>query len=270
MLFYAGASLPQDIWSDLEDMARAVRGDVPLFTSSWGMTETAPACLIQHERGSRSGTIGVPMTGLEIKLLPDTDEKGRYDLRVRGPNVTPGYLHDAEKTAALFDEEGFLVSGDAVRFVDETQPEKGMRFDGRMAEEFKLLTGTWVRAAGLRLELLGRLAPVVQDLVVCGADRSEIGLMLVPGAGARETAQDHDGLLVSAALADEIRKRIGDQTGQGSASRVARVVVLTEPPSMGAGEVTAKGNLNFAKLLKRRSGLLDRLYDDSDAAVIRI
>lgn len=270
MLFYAGASLPQGIWDDLEQMAREVRGDVPLFTSSWGMTETAPACLIQHETGSRSGTIGVPMTGLEIKLIPDEAEEGRYDIRVKGPNITPGYLHDAKKTAALFDDEGFLISGDAVRFVDEAQPERGMRFDGRMAEEFKLLTGTWVRAAGLRLDLLGRLAPFAQDIVVCGADRSEIGLMIVPGAAAREAGAEDGGLLTGAALADEIRARIGDQAGQGSSARVARVVVLAEPPSIGEGEVTAKGNLNFAKLLKRRAGLLARLYDDADPAVIRL
>ena len=270
MLFYAGASLPQDIWSDLEDMAREVRGDVPLFTSSWGMTETAPACLIQHEPTSRSGIIGVPMTGMEIKLIPDAAEAGRYDLRVRGPNITPGYLGDAAKTAELFDEEGFLISGDAVRLVDENQPGLGMRFDGRMAEEFKLLTGTWVRAAALRMALLARLAPLAQDLVVCGADRAEIGLMIVPGSAAREAATEADGLLTGAALADDIRAQIGDQAGQGSAARVRRVVVLSEPLSIGEGEVTAKGNLNFARILKRRAALLERLYSDDDPAVIRL
>lgn len=269
MLFYAGASLPQDIWTDLEQMARDVRGDVPLFNSSWGMTETAPACLIQHEPTSRSGIIGVPMTGLEVKLVPDSSEDGRFDLRVRGPNIMPGYFGDAAKTAEMFDEEGFLVSGDAVRFVDEKRPELGMRFDGRMAEEFKLLTGTWVRAAALRLELLARLAPLAQDLVVCGADRSQIGVMVVPSAQARQDTSDDSGLLVGAALSEALRRGIGDQKGQGSSTRVARMVVLAEPPSIGDGEVTAKGNLNFARLLKRRAALLDRLYDDVDQAVIR-
>jgi len=136
MLFYAGASLPRDVWADLEEMARDVRGDVPLMISSWGLTETAPAAVIVHQPVETSGIIGVPMTGLEIKLVPDAER--RFDIRVRGPNITPGYLNDAAKTAALFDAEGFLISGDAVTFVDEANPERGLRFDGRLSEDFKL------------------------------------------------------------------------------------------------------------------------------------
>ena len=271
MLFYAGASLPQDVWADLEQMAREVRGDVPLMNSSWGMTETAPACLIVHEPTTRSGIIGVPMTGTEIKLIPDEDR--RCELRVKGPNITPGYLHDADKTAALFDEEGFMISGDAVKFVDEAQPELGMRFDGRISEDFKLITGTWVRAANLRLELLQKLAPLVQDLVVCGADRAEIGLMLFLGPQGAALASDGaaaDGAISSPALAAELRARLAPAPGQGSSTRIARTIVLSEPPSMGDGEITAKGNLNFRKILTRRAALLDRLFDDTDPTVVRI
>lgn len=267
MIFYAGASLPQDVWADLAEMAREVRGDVPLMTSSWGMTETAPACLIVHEPTTRSGIIGVPMTGVDIKLIPEAD--GRYDLRVRGPNVTPGYFEDPAKTAELFDNEGFLISGDAVKFVDPDRPELGLVFDGRMSEDFKLISGTWVRAANLRLELLPLLGGLASDVVVCGADRAEIGLMIFPTPEAREMAEESDGTLWSEALAGALHARLAKRGEQGSASRVARVLVLAEPPSMGEGEITAKGNLNFRKILSRRADLLDRLYDESNMQVIR-
>ncbi len=270
MIFYAGASLPQDVWADLESMARDVRGDAPLMISSWGMTETAPACLIVHEPIETSGIVGVPMTGLEIKLVPD--DEMRCDLRVRGPNVTPGYLNDSAKTAELFDEEGFLISGDAVRFVDATKPERGLRFDGRVSEDFKLSSGTWVRSANLRLALLPRLASLAQDIVICGADRMEIGLMIFPSPEAISIAdgQKVDGAFVSPALQATIKSRFKYQDDQGSATKVSRIIVLAEPPQMGDGEITAKGNLNFVKIITRRSALLKRLYDDHDPAVIRL
>lgn len=270
MLFYAGASLPQDVWADLESMARDVRGDVPIMISSWGMTETAPACVIVHEPIEASGIIGVPMTGLEIKLIPD--DTMRCDLRVRGPNVTPGYLNDPAKTAELFDDEGYLISGDAVRFVDEAKPERGLRFDGRISEDFKLASGTWVRSANLRLDLLPKLASLAQDIVICGADRSEIGLMIFPSPEAVSIADGSmaDGAIVSSALHKAIRARLGSQSGLGSAARVSRIIVLSEPPQIGDGEITAKGNLNFAKIVMRRSAQLERLYDDDDPAVIRL
>ncbi len=152
MIFYAGASLPQEIWSSLEAMAKAVRGRLPLMISSWGMTETAPATLMVHEPIGRSGVVGVPLPGTKIKLIPD--EEMRCDLRVKGPNVMAGYYRDPVTTAEAFDEDGFLVTGDAVRFVDVEDPDRGLRFDGRLSEDFKLLTGTWVHAGKLRLDTL--------------------------------------------------------------------------------------------------------------------
>jgi feruloyl-CoA synthase len=268
MIFYAGASLPQDVWADLAEMAREVRGDVPLMTSSWGMTETAPACLIVHEPTTRSGIIGVPMTGVEIKLIPEGD--GRYDLRVRGPNITPGYFEDPAKTAELFDAEGFLISGDAVKFVDPARLDLGLVFDGRMSEDFKLISGTWVRAANLRLDLLPLLNGLASDIVICGADRAEIGLMIFPAPEAREMATETEGVLWSDALAHAIVARLAVRGAQGSAAHVARALVLSDLPSMGEGEITAKGNLNFRKVLIRRAALLDRLYDDTDRQVIRL
>ncbi len=267
MLFYAGASLPQDVWTDLEQMAREVRGDLPLFTTSWGLTETAPACLIQHEPGGRSGNIGVPMTGVEVKLIPDAEM--RCEIRVRGPNIMPGYLADREKTAEAFDDEGFFVTGDAVKFVDPKDPNKGMRFDGRISEDFKLMTGTWVRAATLRLELLQEYAPLAQDIVLCGADRSEVGVMIFPSAAAMAIGEEADGVLTGAALRDALVEKLRMRSGHGSAARVTRALVLAEPPSLGDGEITAKGNLNYRKILTRRADLLTRLYSN-DPGVIRI
>lgn len=266
MLFYAGASLPQDIWADLETMAREVRGDMPLFNSSWGLTETAPAALIQHEFTHQSGIIGVPLPGVTIKLVP-LDDDNRFDVRVGGDIVTPGYLNDADKTAEAFDHEGFFITGDAMRLVDPSDVNKGLRFDGRIAEEFKLATGTWVRAAGLRLEVLGALKGLAADVVITGAERAQIGVLIVPtpalAAGAREDA----GALIVAQAA-EIAQRLRPAASDGSAHAIRRALVLAEAPSMAEGEITAKGNLNFRKLLARRAALVARLYVDDDPATI--
>jgi feruloyl-CoA synthase len=272
MIFYAGASLPQDVWADLESMAREVRSDVPLMTSSWGLTETAPACIIQHERIDRSGIVGVPMTGTTIKMIPDDDN--RYEIRVKGPNIMPGYFNDPDKTRDAFDEEGFFVTGDAMGFVDPDDMNKGLRFDGRISEDFKLTTGTWVRAAQLRLDLLVALAPLVADLVITGEGRDQVGLLIVPGPGlAAHVAAGNDGAgaVVSEAVREALAPRLTALASKaaGSSMRVTRAIVLAEPPSMAEGEITAKGNLNFRKILTRRRALLDRLYDDADPAVIQ-
>ena len=270
MLFYAGASLPQDVWADLEDMAREVRGEVPLMTSSWGLTETAPACLIQHEPTTRSGIVGVPVAGVTVKLIPDEDM--RCEVRVKGPTITPGYFEDPEKTAEAFDEEGYFRTGDAMTFVDPADINKGLRFDGRISEDFKLLSGTWVRAANLRLDLLSALAGLAQDVVLTGADRSEIGLMVIPAPDVRARAdvREADGALISPSAAAEISERLRARPVEGSSTRITRALILSEPPSIATGEFTAKGNINFRKLLTLRAALLDRLYDDADAATILI
>jgi feruloyl-CoA synthase len=270
MLFYAGASLPQDVWADLEQMATEVRGDLPLFTSSWGLTETAPACLIQHEPTQRSGIVGVPVPGVTVKLTPDADL--RCEVRVSGPSIMTGYFQNPEKTAEAFDEDGYFITGDAMKFLDPSDMNKGMTFDGRISEEFKLLTGTWVRAANLRLEVLGVLGDLVQDVVITGADRSDIGLLLVPSAKLRNypDASDDAGAMIIEAGAAEIANKLQSRGDQASSTRIARVLIMTEPPSIAEGEITAKGNLNFRKILQRRAALLDRLYDDADPATILI
>jgi len=274
LVFYAGASLPQDVWQGFEQMAMEVKGAIPLMTSSWGLTETGPACLMQHEPAPESGIVGVPLTGVTAKLIPDEDM--RCEVRVKGPNIMTGYYGDTEKTAESFDEEGYFITGDAMRFVDPEKPEKGLRFDGRISEDFKLLTGTWVRAATLRLDLLGCLSPLAADLVVTGHDRNEIGVLIFPNMEALADAgfepQAAGNALLDAGLQAEIARRLSTwaKTATGSSTRVGRALVMAEPASLGDGEMTAKGNLNARKVLTRRAALLERLYADTDPAMIRI
>jgi len=271
MLFYAGASLPRDVWQDLHDMAVEVRGSAPLMNSSWGLTETGPAHMVQHELTDRSGVVGVPMTGGTVKLVPDDGD--RWEVRVAGPNIFERYFNDPDKTADAFDNEGYFLTGDAMAFVDPGDANKGMRFDGRISEDFKLMTGIWVRAANMRLELLPTLAPLAQDVIVTGQERDEVGLLIVPSptAVSEHELTDDGGSWRGAALETEIRTRLSGFSSptKGASNRIRRVLILSEPPSMAEGEITAKGNLNFRKILARRSAILDRLYSQ-DPAVIRL
>jgi feruloyl-CoA synthase len=272
MIFYAGASLPQDIWQGLEQMALDVKGEVPLMTSSWGLTETAPATMIQQEPTDRSGVIGVPMSGVTLKLVPEED--GRYEVRAKGPNIMPGYYNDPQKTAEAFDDEGYFVTGDAMVFVDPDNMNAGMRFDGRISEDFKLLTGTWVRATALRMSLLGHFAPLAADLVITGQDKSDIGVLIFPNKEAIETAghalDDVDGMLSDPSLLNALRDRLAvwNAENASSSTRIARAAFFAEPASLVDAEITAKGNLNFRKVLQRRSAILDHLYLGSHDAVI--
>lgn len=265
MIFYAGASLPQDTWAALERLAQEAGRNLPLITTSWGLTETAPGALIGHEPAKGAGIVGVPMPGVEIKLVPD--ETGRCDVRIRGGNITTGYLNDAKKTQEAFDEDGFFITGDAMRFVDPDDPNKGLRFDGRMSEDFKLGTGIWVQAANLRLEVLAALAPFAQDVVITGQGRDTVGALILPNRAAI-AAQGWDvketgGLLTCAPLQKEIINRLGKHAKAGTvrAGRIVQALILSEPPSMADGEATAKGNINFPRFLERRAALVDLLYD---------
>jgi feruloyl-CoA synthase len=272
MIFYAGASLPQDIWQGLEQMALDVKGEVPLMTSSWGLTETAPATMIQQEPTDRSGVIGVPMSGVTLKLVPEED--GRYEVRAKGPNIMPGYYNDPQKTAEAFDGEGYFITGDAMVFVDPDNVNAGMRFDGRISEDFKLLTGTWVRATALRMSLLSHFAPLAADLVITGQDKSDIGVLIFPNKEAIETAghalDDVDGMFSDPSLLTALRDRLTawNEANASSSTRIARAALFAEPASLVDAEITAKGNLNFRKVLQRRSAILDHLYNGSHDAVI--
>lgn len=265
--FYAGASLPQEIWQALGNMAEEVTGRKPLMVSSWGMTETAPATLIVHERVERSGIIGVPVPGAEIKLIPDDD--ARYELRCKGQNIMPGYFEDPAKTAESFDDEGFLITGDAVKFVDPADMDRGLSFDGRISEDFKLTSGTWVRCASLRGQVLTALEGVIGDMVITGQDRSEIGVMLFPVVPQNGKPGD---IVTDPATVEKVRTALAKlaETATGSSTRIGRALIVAEMPSLADHEVTAKGNLNQRKVLERRADLVARIYDDSDPDVIRV
>ncbi|MFK7858257.1 MAG: AMP-binding protein [Granulosicoccus sp.] len=268
LMFYAGASLPADVWDGLEQMATEVRGSVPMMVSSWGMTETAPASIMVHEDMGRAGVIGVPLPDVRVKLLPLADE--RFELRVAGPNVMSGYVNDATKTKESFDDEGFLITGDAVKLRDKNDPNAGLIFHGRTSEDFKLMSGTWVRAANLRLSLLGILSGLVQDVVITGQDMPDIGLMIFPLPDALLGAGE-DSVLNAPELATDIARRLGEAARtQGSSMRIARAVILAEPPSVQDAEITPKGSLNPRKIITRRAEVFERLYSDDDPAVIRI
>ncbi|MGJ8615413.1 MAG: feruloyl-CoA synthase [Sulfitobacter sp.] len=274
MIFYAGASLPQDTWAALERLALDTCGQLPLITSSWGLTETAPAALISHEPAKGAGIVGVPMPGVTVKLVPEAD--GRFDVRVKGANITSGYLNDAAKTRAAFDEEGFFITDDAMGFVDPDDANKGLRFEGRLSEDFKLMTGTWVRAANVRLALLAALAPFAQDVVITGQGRDAIGALIVPNraviAAQGWEVMEQNGVLYCDPLNEILVGRLEALAAgaTGSAARVTCALVMSEPPAMARGEATAKGNINFAKLLEGRADLVDLLYDPDTPARLAI
>ncbi len=274
LMFYAGASLPQDVWGGFEHMAMDIKGEVPLMTSSWGLTETAPALMIQQEPTPSSGVVGIPMTDVVAKLIPN--DENRFEVRVKGPNIMPGYFEDPEKTAEAFDDEGFFITGDAMKFVDPSEPNRGLKFDGRISEDFKLLTGTWVRAAQLRIDVLAQLAPLASDVVITGADREQIGILIFPsldelGRKGFKTSQTN-GAFDDAALVKEIEQHLSERAKRvsGSSNLISRALLVSEPASLAEGEITAKGNLNFRKILTGRKHLLDRLYSDNDPSVAKL
>jgi feruloyl-CoA synthase len=267
-MFYAAAALPDALAVRLRRLAREhADHDVPL-TSSWGTTETAPCATSMHFLGAPTGCIGVPIPGCSVKLAPMGD---RLEIRVKGPNVTPGYFQAPELTEAAFDEDGFYRSGDAVKLIDESDPDLGLLFDGRIAENFKLLTGTFVAVGALRTRLISA-AGVLSDAVICGHDGEYVTAMAwVNQAEARTlTAATDDVALDDPRLREHLARalRVLNQDA-GSASRIERLLLLDEPPSLDAGEVTDKGYLNQRRTLERRAAEVARLYaDPPDAAVI--
>ena len=268
-IFYAGASLPADVWQGIEELAMIELGRVPMLTSSWGMTETAPMALMHYEGNATSGMIGIPGPELEARLLPIDDN--RYELRVRGPNVMEGYYEEPEKNAETFDDEGFMKTGDAVCFADPDRLESGLQFDGRIGEDFKLLSAVWVQSARLRLGAMPALAGLAQDIVITGENRTDLGLLVFPDPQLGLHAGD-DGTIQDAHYCAKIRSVLAKlaETATGSSNRIVRAIVLGEPPSVKAHEITAKGNLNNNAVLRHRAGFVERLYDDSDPATIQI
>ena len=267
LIFYAAAALPQDLWTRLENVAREARGEPVMMTSSWGLTETSPLATAAHFPIDRAGVIGVPVPGVEIKLTPVDD---KLEMRVKGPNVTPGYLGQPDTTAAAFDEDGWYRTGDAGKLEDEDDPNQGLVFDGRVVEDFKLMTGTFVSVGNLRIAALAATSPLLMDAVVCGHDRSYVGLLAwVQLGAARELAGTPEAelgeLVRSPALAEFVRERLAahNHGNPASSTRIERVILLAEPPSLDANEITDKGYVNQRAALQRRSASVDALFADN-------
>jgi feruloyl-CoA synthase len=267
LAFYAAAALPQNLWDALAELSIKSVGHALPMVSAWGSTETSPLATDCHFQAECSGNIGVPTPGTELKLVPSGN---KLEVRVRGPNVTPGYWKAPDLTAKAFDADGFYLIGDAVTFADPDRPERGLFFDGRVAEDFKLGSGTWVSVGTVRIAGVAALAPLAQDLVVTGHDGDAVGFLVFPNlaacralAGLPESASADEVIAddkVRAAIAQGLAKLKAQ--GGGSSSHATRALLLAEPPSVDGGEITDKGYINQRAVLARRPDAVATLEDD--------
>ncbi len=269
-IMFAGAAMSQPVWDKLHAHAEAAVGERVRVITGLGMTETAPSCTFAVGTDVASGHIGLPAPGVEAKLVP---LDGKLEIRFRGPNVMPGYWRAPEQSAAAFDDEGFYRTGDAVKWIDAADPQRGLLFDGRTAEDFKLSTGTFVSVGPLRAKIVLAGDPCVQDAVITGLNRGDVGALLFPradecrrlagmpaGTPLPEVLHHADVRAFFQALADRLWRE-----STGSASRVARLHVLAEPPSIDKGEVTDKGSINQRAVLAHRDALVQALYEGTAA-----
>src|SRR4051812_30385437 len=285
LLFYAAASLSQHVADELSRIAIDTCGEPLLLVTGLGSTETAPMAICRPWHTGLASAIGLPVPGVEVKLVPaESSERGsrasdaRYEVRVKGPNVTPGYWRDAAKTAAAFDAEGFYGMGDAVRFAQPANPAEGLVFDGRLGEDFKLSTGTWVGVGALRARITAHFAPYVRDAVVTGHDRDTVGMLAVPDAEAcRRLCPDlEDPPPATVAAHPAVRAAIAERlttfaaASTGSAGRVERAILLVEPLSLDHQEITDKGSINQRAVLARRAHLVEQLYAETPEAHVII
>ena len=266
-MFYAGAALPQNSWEALEALSLATVGHSVPMVSAWGSTETAPLATDCHFVAQRSGNIGVPIPGTELKLV---QSGSKLEVRVRGPNVTPGYWKSPGQTEKAFDADGFYLMGDAMAFADPKRPELGLFFDGRVSEDFKLTSGTWVSVGTLRVAGIAALSPLAQDIVVTGHDADEVRFLVIPNiAACRASAKLPDEAavdevlnhsVVRSAVAEGLARLKG--RGGGSSSFATRARLMAEPPSVDGGEITDKGYINQRAVLSRRASELAKLNSD--------
>ncbi len=272
-MLYAAAPMPAPVQQRLDAVsAKAVGKRIP-FISSLGATETAPACIMCHWPSEAPGNLGLPMPGVDIKLVPNA---GKLEMRVKGPNVTAGYLGNDAATQAAFDEEGFYCMGDAVKFVDPDNLEEGLQFNGRISENFKLTSGTWVQTGEVRVGAITAISPLGQDAAVTGDMRVEIGLLLFLNPAECAKAFDLSPEITLAELAEnaDLRAHLKERLAaynleqKGSSRRIARLMIMTEPPSVQDNEITDKGYLNQMATLTTRQKLVERLYEDDPAVII--
>ncbi len=269
LLAYGGARLPDDLYGRMQALAVQYTGHRIVFYTGWGSTETAPTSTGTYWETERVGLIGLPFPGVQLKMLP-TPTPGMYELRLKGINVFPGYHAQPELTAAAFDEEGFYKIGDAGVLSDPADPAAGLIFAGRVTEEFKLTTGTFVHVGELRTDCITACSPVLLDALVAGQDRPYIGLLAWPNLAAcraliGQADAGFDAIVAHPAVREAVRRGLQahNATTQGASSRrIGRVVLLTEPPSIDGNELTDKGYINQKAGLTRRAALVDRLYAD--------
>jgi feruloyl-CoA synthase len=274
VLYYAGAGMAQHTWDALEEIATETYGEHIMMMTGLGSTETAPFSLCAGRGMTGAGLVGLPVPGVELKLAP---VDGKLEARVRGPNVTPGYWRQPELTAKAFDDEGYYKFGDALKFVDPAEVRKGLLFDGRVAEDFKLATGTWVNTGALRLAVIDHFAPYAQDAVLAGPDRNDVGVLIFPNLPAcrqlcpvLDPAAPATAVLGHAKVRTEFATRLQTLAAKatGSSNRVVRILLLCDPPSIDLGEMTDKGSLNQRAVLANRAVLVEELYRGSPDVVI--
>jgi len=271
-LFYAGAALPAHVRKELEDISVEACGERIRMITSLGSTETAPSALTVTAKASAVGVVGIPNVGVKMKLVPNA---GKLEGRLKGPLITPGYWRQPELTAKAFDDEGYYLLGDAFKLHDPADPEQGLLFDGRVAEDFKLATGTWVSVGPLRGKFIGHFAPFVRDVVIAGHNRDDIAALVIPdvdacrsidsGLGKNATPEQilssHEVAARFAALLPEFNRNAG-----GSSFRVERMILMWENPSIDKGEITDKGSINQRAVLEQRADLVNDLYSDRPSA----
>jgi len=260
VLWFAGAALSQSVFDEMQELALQSCGERILFLTGLGSTESAPMAIARMWQSKDSTNMGVPAPGIELKLVPTA---GKLEARLKGPNIMPGYWRHPELTAAAFDEDGFYRLGDALRFEDPDDPREGLLFNGRIAEDFKLATGTWVHVGPLRAQLLAALEPYARDVVIAGADKDEIGALIFPNLDAcKALGGDAADICSNARVLGAILARLEAfaKMSTGSSNRVCRAILLAEPPSLDAGEMTDKGSINQRAVIERRAGLVAELY----------
>jgi feruloyl-CoA synthase len=266
MLWFAGAALAQHVFDDIQELAVQACGEQILFLTGFGSTETAPFALARTWQSENAANMGLPGAGMDLKLVPN---EGKLEARVRGPNITPGYWRQPEFTAQAFDEEGFYRLGDAFKFADPNDPKQGLLFDGRIAEDFKLATGTWVHVGPLRAHVIDHCAPYVRDVVIAGADKDDVAVLVFPNIDACRDLLPHRSpdtpatqIVEHYAVQQHFAERLAAlaRASTGSSNRICRALLMAEPPSMDQGEMTDKGSINQHAVLKNRAALVDELY----------
>jgi feruloyl-CoA synthase len=273
MFFYAGAALAQPVWDSLYAAEEKEVGERIVMTTGLGMTESGPFAIFVTNPNVKAGDLGVPTPGMQLKLV---DMQGKTEVRYKGPNITPGYWRAAADTAEHFDEEGFFCSGDAVKWIDETDVHQGLKFDGRIAEDFKLATGTFVSVGPLRAKIIAAGAPYIQDVVLTGINLKEVGAMVFPTAAVRtlsglDASVPMAEVLSSAKVLAHLQTVVNDlaRNSTGSANRIARMCLLAEPPTIDRGEVTDKGSINQRSVLAHRAQTVEALHADTLHTILK-